>query len=185
MQALPMSAATPKSAAASRRPLSALDGKPGRLAILASRVSVAAVFLFAAFPKLQDPATFARDIDNYHVLPDAMVGPMAIAMPIAEVLVALALLLGVHARGAALVTAGMLVTFIAAMAQALARGIDLDCGCFGSAAPTQVSGLSIGRNVLLLALTLLVILGPDVDWRRPFGGPPTDESPEAAPPQAA
>lgn len=163
----------------------ALESKAGRVAILAARVGVAAVFLFAAFPKLQDPEAFARDIDNYHVLPDAMVGPMAIAMPIAEVLVALALLLGVHARGAALVTAGMLLTFIAAMAQALARGIDLDCGCFGSAAPTQVSGLTIARNVFLLALTLLVMLGPDVDWRRPFGGPPPDESSDPAPPQAA
>ena len=39
-----------------------------RWVVLAARLALAAVFLFAAIPKLGDAATFARDIDNYHVL---------------------------------------------------------------------------------------------------------------------
>jgi uncharacterized membrane protein YphA (DoxX/SURF4 family) len=140
---------------------------------LGARLALAAVYLVAAVPKLADPATFARDIDNYHALPVDWAGVAAVVLPPLELVVAAALLLGVHARGAALVSAGMLTAFAAAMGQAIARGIDLDCGCFGSALAMHVSGWSILRNVVLAALSLPIVLGPDLGprevwarWRR-------------------
>lgn len=129
---------------------------------LGARVALAAVYLLAAVPKLGDPAAFAQDIDNYHLLPVDWAGVAAVVLPPLELVVAAALLLGVHARGAALVSAGMLIAFAAAMGQAIARGIDLDCGCFGSALAMHVSGWSILRNVVLAALSLPIVLGPDL-----------------------
>ncbi len=129
---------------------------------LAARVALAAIFAFAAIPKLGDAAAFARDIDNYHVLPVEWAATAAVMMPPLELVVALALLVGFHARGAALLSAGMLLVFAGAMAQAIARGIDLDCGCFGSALAMEVSGWSITRNLVLASLSLPILCGAEL-----------------------
>jgi len=134
----------------------------GRTTIVFLRLILAAVFLFAAVPKLLDPVTFARDIDNYRLVPDAAIGPLALALPVAEILIGLALISGFYARGAALVCGAMLIGFAAGMVQAILRGIDLDCGCFGRAAEAQVSWWTVGRNLTLLAFSVCVALGPDM-----------------------
>jgi putative oxidoreductase len=118
------------------------------------RVLVALVFAFAAVPKLADPAAFAADIDNYRLVPDALIGPLAIGLPILELLVAAALLTGIHAGGASILALGLLGVFVVGMSQAIARGIDLDCGCFGHEVEARVSGWSIARNVVLCLLLL-------------------------------
>jgi len=154
-----------------------LDSRPGRAAVLASRAVVAGVFVWAAIPKILDPAQFAESIANYHLLPGAMVGPLAAGLPVLELVVAAALLLGVQARGAALVAIALLVVFAGGMAQAILRGIDLDCGCFGAATRAQVTWWSVARNAGLSAAACVVAVGPEVDLRGLFsrrkGAPPT------------
>ena len=151
--------------------VSLIDRIPPRVrtvAVIVLRLAIAGVFVYAAVPKLMDPAAFAVDIDNYHVLPDALVGPMAVALPMIELVVAAALVSGVHASGAALVAMGMLLVFAIAMSQAIARGIDLDCGCFGNATETRVSGQTIARNVVLaLACVPIVLARPRTPRVRP------------------
>lgn len=149
-----------------------LDGRAGRAAVLCARALVAGVFVWAAIPKLLDPAQFAESIANYHLLPASMIGPLAAGLPVLEVVVALALLTGVHARGAALVAVALLVVFAGGMAQAILRGIDLDCGCFGAATRAQVTWWSVARNAGLSAAACIVLLGPDVDLRKLFARRP-------------
>jgi hypothetical protein len=134
---------------------------PGRALVVSLRLVVAAVFLFAALPKLLDPVAFARDIDNYRMVPDALIGPLALTLPVAEILIGLALVSGVFARGAAVVAGAMLAGFAGGMIQAILRGINLDCGCFGQLAEAQVTWWSVARNVTLLAFSVVVALGPD------------------------
>jgi len=138
-------------------------GSPrGRLVVVALRLVVAAVFLSAALPKIADPASFATDIDNYRMVPDALIGPISVGLPLLEALVGIALVTGVHARGAALVASAMLVAFALGMVQAIVRGIDLDCGCFGHVVETRVSWLTVTRNAVLTLACGLVALGPDL-----------------------
>lgn len=127
------------------------------LARWVARLVVAGVFLFAAVPKLMDPAAFAEAIDNYRMLPSELSGPLALVVPAIELIAALALVLGPGRRGAALVAAGMLAFFIVGIGQALVRDINIDCGCFGSAHESQASWLSVVRNVVLIALSALVV----------------------------
>jgi hypothetical protein len=134
---------------------------PGRALVLALRLATAAIFLFAAVPKLLDPVAFARDIDNYRMVPDALIGPLALTLPVAEMLIGLALVTGVFARGAAVVAGAMLAGFTGGMIQAILRGINLDCGCFGQLAEAQVTWWSVARNVMFLAFSVVVALGPD------------------------
>lgn len=153
-----------------------VDRAPGRLVVLGARLVLAALFAAAAVPKILDPVSFARDVENYHLLSPELVALVAVALPPLELVLALALLTGVHARGAALVTGGLLLAFAAGMAQAIARGIDLDCGCFGSAMAMEVSGWTIARNLVLTLLAWLVAAAPDVPFlgprRRSISAPP-------------
>ena len=143
---------------------------------LAARLALAGVFAFASLPKLADPVSLARDVENYHLLPAAWLGPIAIGLPILELVVALALLTGLHARGAALVALAMLLAFAGGMTQALVRGIDLDCGCFGRALTARVSALTVARNLALASLALPILLA-----RRPTPHAPVPPPPEGPP----
>ncbi|GEJ57956.1 MauE/DoxX family redox-associated membrane protein [Anaeromyxobacter diazotrophicus] len=105
--------------------------------VLASRLALAAIFLYAAATKVPDLAAFATDVANYRLVPAALVPWAAAAVVGIEIVVGLALLTGFYARAAALVAAGMLVVFIAGLSQALLRGIDLRCGCFGGDEPAD------------------------------------------------
>jgi len=123
----------------------------------AARALVAGVFLFAGVPKLLDPASFAEAIENYQLLPREHVGWLAVVLPPLEIAIALALVTGVAKRGAALAAAGMLAVFAVAIGQAVVRGIDIDCGCFGAATEAAASWWSVARNVALIACCAAVL----------------------------
>jgi putative oxidoreductase len=121
------------------------------------RVLLAAVFAYAAVPKLMDPGDFAAAIQNYRAVPDAAAGYLALFVPAFELVIALGLLLPAYQRGAALLATVMLVIFAAAMAQARSRGIDLSCGCFGAVLEAKVSWLTVARTLALGALSAVVL----------------------------
>jgi uncharacterized membrane protein YphA (DoxX/SURF4 family) len=136
----------------------ALDGTPGRIAVVVARLVVGGIFAAAAIPKLLDPSAFAASIANYHLVPDLVATASASVLPVLELVVALALVSGVQARGAAVAAGGMLIVFALAMTQAILRDINLDCGCFGSAAAAEVGWGSVLRNVGLTLLCGLIVL---------------------------
>jgi putative oxidoreductase len=119
------------------------------------RIALAAVFVWAALPKLVDPGEFASAIQNYRVVPESYVGVLAVLVPVFELVVALALLTPTFQHGAALLAALMLAAFAIAMAQARARGIDLRCGCFGATFEAKVSWLTVARSAGLSGLAWL------------------------------
>jgi hypothetical protein len=136
-----------------------------RLVVLASRLALGAVFLYAAATKVPDMAGFAQDFANFRLVPPGLVPYGASAVVGIEVVLGLALATGVAARPAALAAAAMLAVFLGALAQALLRGIDLQCGCFGG--DELADWWTVGRDALLLVPAALVIwLGPDA--RRPI-----------------
>lgn len=112
-----------------------------------------AVFVYAGGIKLLDPLRFASDITNFQILPWVIAVRLAFYLPWLEVLCGLALIFHRLFDGAVFLTAGLMIVFIGATVSAKARGIDVDCGCFGRA----TSNLSFGWH-LLLDLALLGIL---------------------------
>ncbi len=126
------------------------------LAANAIRLFIAAVFLFAAWPKIRDPAGFAEAVYRYHLLPDALINPIAVFLPWFEAVCALALLAVPPLRRGALVGVGvMLLVFIGAVSINLHRGIDMACGCFSVSGGEAMTWLNVARNVGLLFLTVL------------------------------
>jgi putative oxidoreductase len=123
---------------------------------LLCRLGLAGLFLWAALPKLAEPGRFMEDLANYRVLPEAALAPIALGLPVLELLCALALLGGPYVTGSALLVSVLLFGFAAAMAQARARGIDLECGCFGAESRAQVSWEQVARNTAYAVVALWV-----------------------------
>jgi len=128
------------------------------------RLVLGAVFVVAGVLKVPDPAAAVRAVRAYRLLAEPLVGPVAFGLPVLEIAVGLALLLGVFVRTAAVAAAVLLVVFLAAVGSAWARGLQIDCGCFGDggqvAAGETSYPLEILRDVGLLLVALALARWP-------------------------
>ena len=97
----------------------------------AGRLLLGGVFVVSGVLKVPDPAAAVRAVRAYRLLPEGLVAPVAFGLPVVEIAIGLALLVGVFVRTAAIASAVLLVVFLAAVASAWARGLQIDCGCFG------------------------------------------------------
>ena len=125
---------------------------------LSVRLYLGSVFLFACYHKIIDPGTFAIDVDTYAILPLDTVNLVALVLPWIELAAGLMLVLGLRTRAGALLVAGMMAVFTLAVAIALAKGIDISCGCFASKGD-PISRKTLARDLswLLLALYVLAV----------------------------
>ena len=108
-----------------------------RYAKLAVSIVLAGVFIYAGVDKIRDPAQFADSVAAFAILPNALVTPMALGLPMFEVLCGLLVLAPPTRRLGSLALLLATAMFIVALVSALARGLTLDCGCFGAGAPSR------------------------------------------------
>lgn len=94
-------------------------------------IAIGALFIYAGALKAWNPARFASDIENYHLVPWPIGVGMAFYLPWLEMFCGLALILRRLCAGAVFILLGLMVIFIGATAAAKVRGIDITCGCFG------------------------------------------------------
>lgn len=120
------------------------------------RVILGAVFLYASFDKIIQPAAFAKTIANYQILPDILTHPAAIILPWLEVIIGLALLLGFWLPGSVFLANLLLVSFMGALSFNMARGLNIYCGCFTS---TVVPGEEISMGWYLLRDGIFLTMG--------------------------
>jgi uncharacterized membrane protein YphA (DoxX/SURF4 family) len=126
---------------------------------VAARWYLGFVFVAASWHKILHPAAFALDIATYEILPLSLVNLMALTLPWVELGAGLYLLLGIRVRAAALLVVLMMVMFTVALLAALARGLDMSCGCFASqgAEEDPISWITVLRDLGWLALSLYVL----------------------------
>ena len=136
-----------------------MDARAEKVIVLLLRLIVGGVFICAGVLKAVDPAQFAKDVDNYRLLPSAAAAAVALYLPWLEILAGIALATGVWHRGASLLIGGMLVAFLIALSSAWARGLDIHCGCFGHG-PNRFNY----PLTLLLDAALLVALCVSAWW---------------------
>jgi uncharacterized membrane protein YphA (DoxX/SURF4 family) len=131
---------------------------PVRLVLPAARVALGALFVVAGIAKLREGGAFVEEIANYRLVSTQLAPWLAATLPGVEVACGMALVLGRWTRAAASIAAALLAVFTAATAQAVARGINLDCGCFGAASSGNVTMLTVLRDAALLAVAGMLAL---------------------------
>jgi uncharacterized membrane protein len=122
------------------------------------RLVYGAMFIYAGAEKMADADTFAAVIFNYQILPAKAVYAAAMLMPAVEIVCGLALCANTLARGASVVLNLLMVGFIGAMGLAMARGLDVTCGCFGGSGQA-VTSATLARDAAFLAVGLVAMWG--------------------------
>ena len=143
--------------------LSAVGGPlSSSYATLVSRIILGDVFLLAGATKIPNPGGLAAAIRSYELgLPEWFVSLSAHALPYLELLLGLYLLVGLFTRVSAWATNVLTLLFLLALLQGALRGLEIDCGCFGSSAgETSNLWLATARDLGLLALGLHIALAP-------------------------
>jgi uncharacterized membrane protein YphA (DoxX/SURF4 family) len=127
-----------------------------------ARLGLAAVWLISGALKAVDPDQTYVAVRAYDVLPTAGVEAVAALLPWVELALGVLLLLGIGTRVVAALSAALLLVFVAGVVQAWARGLSIDCGCFGgggAVAPgetTYVQEVLRDGGFLLMAGWLIV-----------------------------
>ncbi len=131
-----------------------------RTVLIILRVALAGIFIYASWEKILKPDDFARIINGYRILPQPMVSLVAICLPWTELIAGVVLLVGIWPRAIGLLFSGLTAVFILGLVQALARGIDIQCGCFSlDPAAAARSWASLWQEFLLLAGCLWLWIG--------------------------
>jgi uncharacterized membrane protein YphA (DoxX/SURF4 family) len=135
---------------------------------LLARLLLGGVLLVAGALKVPHPEASVTAVRAYQLLPVELADGIGRALPIVEVIVGLLLVLGVFTRWAAVVGGLLMVAFVIGIASVWARGISINCGCFGDGGvdPDAMSKYpwEIARDVVLLLAAGLLVWRP----RTPF-----------------
>lgn len=149
--------------------LDVLDHKGFQLLV---RLALGGVFIYASVTKIYAPDKFALAISNYRLLPHELIHLAAITVPWVEVVTGLLLILGVWPRANALILLGLTTVFLFMISSALARGLNIECGCFGTVGGRKVGLTSLAFDALLLGMAALLV------WR--LKDPPGRPAPTVA-----
>jgi uncharacterized membrane protein YphA (DoxX/SURF4 family) len=96
-----------------------------------ARLVLGGVLLVAGGLKVLKPTESANAVAAYKILPTNVAHLTGYALPWLEVALALLLIFGFMVRPAAVISGLIMVVFIGAIASVWARGMLIDCGCFG------------------------------------------------------
>lgn len=98
-----------------------------------ARWALGSIFIYAGAAKLLEPEVFAVLIDAYGILPDRLVMPVAIGLPVMEVIAGTGLIFDV--RASLSIITGLLFLFVIILGYGIRMKLDVDCGCFGPEDP--------------------------------------------------
>ncbi|MCG6909416.1 MAG: DoxX family membrane protein [Deltaproteobacteria bacterium] len=127
------------------------------------RWALGALFIYAGGTKLLEPQVFSVLIGAYGILPEVLLAPAAILLPILEVAAGLGILFDI--RGSLAAIAGLLMVFMTVLGYGIWMGLDVDCGCFGTEDPEAKAfhGLreALFRDIAMMAGVICIYA-----WRR-------------------
>ena len=122
-----------------------------------ARFGLAVVWIWAARAKILDPDGAVRSVRAYRLLPESLVHPIGYGLPFLELAIAALLVAGVTTRLAAGTSSVLLLVFMAGIASAWGRGLQIDCGCFSTGGPNATVGASQYLGELLRDTGLLLV----------------------------
>lgn len=128
--------------------------------LLLCRIVIGFIFLYAGMEKISDPSGFASSINNYKLLPFPLINIAALILPWIEVTAGILLIFGIRVKENAFIISGLLGIFTIAIIISLLRGLNIDCGCFGTLSGTKIGIQKLIENILMfLAGVMLLYFG--------------------------
>lgn len=129
---------------------------------LLARLVLGGVLLAAGLLKVGDSVGSIQSVVAYRLFPYSIAEFIGLTLPVIEVALGVLLILGLFTRWTALIGGALMVIFIAGIASAWARGLAIDCGCFGTGGPVDPSQTAYLSEILrdtglALAATWLVV----------------------------
>ncbi|TAK65432.1 MAG: DoxX family membrane protein [Bacteroidetes bacterium] len=120
----------------------------------ASRIVLGLIFIVASVDKIAIPEVFAANVAAYQLVPVSLVNVVALVIPWIELTCGLFLVAGVRLRASSAALSGLLLVFIGAITISIFRGLNIDCGCFGSSHATPVGWNKVIEDIGMLLLGL-------------------------------
>jgi len=139
---------------------------PFRIAITMIRLFLGALFLYVAIDKILEPHRFALVIYNYRILPVELTNLAAIIVPWLEITIGLCLLLDIWRAAAAQLLCVIMFSFIVMIFSAMARRLNIACGCFALDDYDSVVGWSRILEDVLMFIGGLCIIWYDLKTRK-------------------
>src|SRR6266403_574106 len=126
------------------------------LLLLFARLLLCAVFLVAGLAKLADLAGSRQAMRGFGV-PDKLADFLGLLLPLAEIAVAVTLVVPLTAWWAAVAALALLLIFVAGIGYNLAQGRTPDCHCFGQLHSSPAGWSTLIRNLVLAGVAGLVV----------------------------
>jgi uncharacterized membrane protein YphA (DoxX/SURF4 family) len=127
-----------------------------------ARLVTGGVWIWAGAAKLPHPEQSVLAVRAYQLLPGDVAVTVGHLLPILELVLGGCLVLGLLTRGAGVLSGLLFTAFIIGIASVWARGLSIDCGCFGGggydADATSKYPWEIARDVGLLALSVYLVV---------------------------
>ena len=128
---------------------------------LLARFIPGVVWIWAGGAKLGDLYNSAQAVWAYEILSWRVANVVGHVLPAVEVVVGLALIAGLLSRFVGAASGLMLIAFVIGIASVWARGIEIDCGCFGGGGYDPNASAhypwEIARDVGLLLCSAFVV----------------------------
>jgi uncharacterized membrane protein YphA (DoxX/SURF4 family) len=128
-------------------------------AVLGLRIVLGGLLIVAGALKVTDPSSLAAGIAGFRLLPAAIGGPLALALPYLEMLLGAYLVLGLFTRVAAAVAAAAFLIYAGVIASAVIRGIPATCGCYGPKDTALADWPHVAFDLTLAAAACFVAYG--------------------------
>jgi uncharacterized membrane protein YphA (DoxX/SURF4 family) len=124
------------------------------------QVAIGLVLIVAALPKIGDMSSFATAVHNFRIVPVVTENLLAMMLPWIELVAGLALILGFRARAGGVIATALMGVFLVAILAAMVRGLDIECGCFGTADAAKVGFAKLAENTTYVVLAVVATLRP-------------------------
>jgi len=132
------------------------------------RLVVGAVLLVAGALKVTNLGASALAVRAYQLLPYDLAGYVGYGLPVLEIIVGLLLIVGLFTRAASVVAGLLMLAFVIGISWAWAKGLSIDCGCFGSggeiASARTAYPLELTRDVALLGVAGWLVRRPSTAY---------------------
>ncbi|MDD8020722.1 MAG: DoxX family membrane protein [Acidobacteriota bacterium] len=131
--------------------------------LLVFRLIVGGVFIWAGVSKIVDPLSFAQDVRSYQLVGQTLSFLTALFLPWVELIAGVWLIAGIYPRASAMLISCLLAFFIILVAITIARGLNVECGCFGTFSRRADIWLIVEDSIWLI-LSLILLFSPGNDF---------------------